>query len=78
MGRRMTPLSVRTFLRGQKRSPKWYCAVQHSVRYPAHNLRAYLDDHGNPYAECAGDGNPSEPPNCDFDTATHPQKASLS
>ena len=55
---------------------KWNSALEHSRAHPAHILGPYTDDDGRTQMECIGTD--PDHPNCDFDTATHPQKASPS
>lgn len=49
---------------------EWNDAVAHSIANPAHILGPYEDDDGNQHMSCDGSGDPYEPSNCGFDTAT--------
>lgn len=48
----------------------WNAAVEHSLANPAHILGPYDDADGNMQMCCDGSGDPYEPSNCGFDTAT--------
>jgi hypothetical protein len=47
----------------------WNAAVAHSLENPTHILGPYHDAYGVLHMSCEGDGDPYEPPNCDFTTA---------
>lgn len=49
---------------------EWNRAVEHSRACPGHSLGPYEDDDGNTHMSCDGSGDPYEPSNCGFDTAT--------
>jgi hypothetical protein len=45
---------------------EWNAAVEHSRANPAHILGPYTGQDGLEHMCCDGDGDPDEPPNCDF------------
>jgi hypothetical protein len=51
-------------------SDEWNAAVVHSKENPSHILGPYQDAGGRVHMSCDGDGDPYEPSNCDFDTAS--------
>lgn len=48
---------------------EWNRAVEHSLSNPTHILGPYADADDVVHMDCVGDGDPYEPPNCDFDSA---------
>ena len=51
---------------------EWNSAVEHSRANPEHVLGPYEDADGIIHMCCDGSGDPYEPSNCDFDTASQP------